>query len=287
MSNKAVIQTQSTKKIWINKQYMSELIDANNIGTYDTTIKDIAGLKDYSLIFNMLEAYFDEPDSTGTLINDENEFDIRTIKTRNKVNWAINKTILQFVSEEHRELASKVFQGRIPQQDKKFAFFWHFCLNNRLFREITINVFTKVYFSGRAQVSKEDIIAYIKDISDKNDPLKPSWSDDTVYRLATKYLSLMSKFDFVASGRIKSFHHIRPTTEALVLFLYFAKLHAPNVANILDNELLPASFISLEDIQSRLKKLSMQGFINMSYNGLALNIELTHNYKEICDALYK
>ena len=135
---------------------------------YNTVIKDIAGLKDYSLIFNILEAYFDEPDSTDTLINDENEFDIRTIKTRTKVNWAINKSILQFVSEDHRDLASKVFQSRIPQQDKKFAFLWHFCLNNRLFRDITINVFIKVYFSGRAQISKEDIIAYIKDISNKN-----------------------------------------------------------------------------------------------------------------------
>jgi len=260
--------------------------DISPLESYDTVIKDIAGLKDYSLIFHILEAYFNEPDSTGTLINDENEFDIRTIKTRTKVNWAINKSILQFVSEDHRDLASKIFQGRIPQQDKKFAFLWHFCLNNRLFREITINVFTKVYFSGRAQISKENIIAYIKDISNRNDPTKPSWSEDTIYRLATKYLSLMTKFDFVTSGRIKSFNHIRPTTEAQVLFIYFAKLHAPNLTNILDNELLPTVFIVTEDLQSRFKKLSLKGYFNMSFNGLALNIELTHSHKEICDALY-
>ena len=258
----------------------------SNLNSYNTVIKDIAGIKDYSLIFNILEAYFNESDSTDTLITDENEFDIRTSKTRNKVNWAVNKSILQFVSEEHKDLASKVFQEKIPLQDKKFAFFWHFCLNNRLFREITINVFTKIYFSGRAQISKDDIIAYIKDISDKNDPSKPSWSEDTIYRLATKYLSLMTKFDFVSSGRIKSFNHIRLSTEALVLFLYFSKLHAPNLTNILDNELLPACFIPIEDVQSRLKKLSVQGFFNMSFNGLALNIELTHSHKEICDALY-
>ena len=88
---------------------------------YDTTIKDIAGLKDYSLIFNILEAYFDESDSTDTLITDENEFDIRTSKTRNKVNWAVNKSILQFVSEEHKDLASKVFQRKTPLQDKKIC----------------------------------------------------------------------------------------------------------------------------------------------------------------------
>jgi len=253
---------------------------------YNTAIKDIAGIKDYSLIFNILEAYFDEPDSTNSLITDENEFDIRTSKTRSKVSWALNKTILQFVSEDHKDLASKIFQEKIPLQDKKFAFLWHFCLNNRLFREITINVFTKVYFSGRAQISKEDIIAYIKDISDKNDPAKPNWSEETIYRLATKYLSLMTKFDFVTTGRIKSFNHIRPSTEALVLFLYFAILYSPGKKNIMKNELLPTCFIAVEDIQSRLKKLSMKGFFNVTFNGLALNIELTHSHKEICDALY-
>ena len=75
---------------------------------YNTAIKDIAGLKDYSLIFNILEAYFNEPDLTNTLINDENEFDIRTVKTRTKVNWAINKSILQFVSEDHKDLVSNI-----------------------------------------------------------------------------------------------------------------------------------------------------------------------------------
>ncbi len=258
----------------------------SNLDSYDTSIKDIAGIKDYSLIFNIIEAYFDEPNSTDSLITDENEFDIRTTKTRTKVNWAINKAILQFVSEDHKVLVSKIFQKQIPLQDKKFAFLWHFCLNNRLVREITVNVFTKVYFSGRVQISKEDIIAYIKEITNKGEPSKPSWSEETIYRLATKYLSLMTKLDFVTSGRVKTFNHIRPSSEAQVLFLYFSKLYAPDAANILDNGLLPTSFIGLEDIQSRLKKLSMKGFFDMSFNGVELNIETTHSHKDICDALY-
>ncbi|MFW1960524.1 BrxA family protein [Acinetobacter johnsonii] len=253
---------------------------------YNTAIKDIAGIKDYTLIFNIINAYFNEPSSISSRVSEGNEFDIRTLKTRTKVSWAINKAILQFVSEEHRNLISKIFQENIPLQDKKFAFFWHFCLTNRLFREITIKVFTKVYFSGRAQISKEDIIGYIKDISDKDHTLGLGWSEETIYRLATKYLSLMTKFDFVSAGRIKSFNYIRPSSEALILFLYFAHLYSPNMKNILENELLPATFLAGENIQVKLKKLSIKGFFNMNFNGLALNIELKYSHKEICDALY-
>jgi len=50
--------------------------------------------------------------------------------------------------------------------------------------------------------------------------------------------------------------------------------------------LLPISFVPSEDVQDRLKKLSLKGFFNMNFNGVALNIELTHSYKGICDALY-
>ena len=255
---------------------------------YNTVIKDIAGIKDYSEIFNVINAYFSDPDSTEAMITDENKFDVRTYKTRTKVSWAMNKSILQFVSEEHKALASWVFREDIPLQDKNFAFLWHFCLTNRLFREITLCVFTKAYFSGRAQISKEDIIAYIKDISDKSDsPGTPSpWSEETIYRLATKYLNLMSKFGFVSSGRVKAFNHIRPSTEALVIFLYFASSYAPLTKNILENELLSASFISADDIHERLKKLSIKGYFDMNFNGLTLNIELTHSHKEICHALY-
>ncbi|WMS94479.1 DUF1819 family protein [Pseudoalteromonas sp. HL-AS2] len=265
---------------------MKDELEKINTQDYNTAIKDIAGLKDYTLIFNIISAYFFEPNLTGSKITDENEFDIRTSKTRTKVSWAINKSILQFASEEHRELVSKVFHKNIPMQDKKFAFLWHFCLNNRLFREITTQVFTKVYFSGRAQISQDDIIAYLKEriLLDGSD--MPSWSEDTLYRVATKYLSLMTKFDFVSTGRVKSFNYIRPSAEALVLFLYFSNLFVPSTKNIFDNELLPASFIAKEDIQDRLKKLSKKGFFDMSFNGVALNIELIHSNKDICDALY-
>jgi len=75
--------------------------------------------------------------------------------------------------------------------------------------------------------------------------------------------------------------------DLLFLFLYFLKLHNhQGGGNILINEFLPLSFVSSEDIKERLKKLSLKGFFNMSFDGVALNIELTHSYQGICDALY-
>ncbi|EPO2880407.1 BrxA family protein [Vibrio cholerae] len=265
---------------------MKDLIEKMSVQDYNTAIKDIAGLKDYTLVFNIISAYFFEPNLTDSKITDENEFDIRTSKTRNKVSWAINKAIIKFINQDHELLIKKIYLSDAPLIDKKFCFLWHLCLNNRLFREITTQVFSKVYFTGRAQISQDDIIAFLKDKMSSEGPDFPQWSEDTLYRVATKYLSLMTKFDFVTAGRVKSFNHIRPTPEALVLFVYFSNLFSPEIKNIFEHELLPTSFIAKEDIQDRFKKLSMKGFFDMSFNGVALNVELTHNYKDICDALY-
>ncbi|HGH8099278.1 TPA: BrxA family protein, partial [Vibrio cholerae] len=64
---------------------MKDLIEKMSVQDYNTAIKDIAGLKDYTLVFNIISAYFCEPNLTDSKITDENEFDIRTSKTRNKV----------------------------------------------------------------------------------------------------------------------------------------------------------------------------------------------------------
>ena len=139
---------------------------------------------------------------------------------------------------------------------------------------------------GRTSISKDDIAAYLKDSLSQKKSRETDWSENTITTLSTKYLNLMSKLGFVSIGRVKSFNHIRPSSEAQVLFLYFAKLFSPSNSNILTNEFLAVGFVPSDDVQDRLKRLSIKGFFNMNFNGVALNIELTHSCQGICDALY-
>lgn len=265
---------------------MAGLNNTTELGTYNTAINVIGGLKDCSVIFKAIDSHFSQSDSLKELVNRRNEFNLRTEKSRTRIEREVRKAFLHFENEDHQGLIQEIFSERVPLQDKEFVLVWQLALNNRLFREITLKVFIKTYYSGRASISKDDITAYLKEFLRQNELLQISWSENTLKTLSTKYLNLMSKFGFLSIGRIKSFKHIRPSSEAQVLFLYFAKLYSPSNSNILTNELLPISFIPSEDIQNRLKKLSLKGFFNMNFNGIALNIELTHSYKGICDALY-
>lgn len=252
---------------------------------YDTSINVIGGLQDISVIYKAIAAHFSELDTLNDLIREKNEFALRTERSRTRVHNAIKASFLVFMNEDHQALVKNIFSGKEIFANKELILFWQYSISNRLFREISTQVFCKAYYSGRAGLSKEDIIAYLKEFINQDKQLDLDWSESTVHTLATKYLNLMTKLNLLEGARIKSFKYVRPTAEDTVLFLYFANLCEPEKKNILKNEFLPLSFISTEDIQDRLKKLSLKGYFNMTYNGVDLNIELNHGYKEICDVL--
>lgn len=255
-------------------------------GSYDTSINVIGGLKDMNYIFKAFDSYFSSNDSFNDLIKERNELNLRTQKSRIRIERGIRLGFLQFKGHEHKDLIQCIFKKNTSPQDKELILFWQFALNNRLFREISIRVFSRVYFSGRTSLSKDDIKAYLKDFLSEGGKPGISWSESTINTLSTKYLNLMTKLNFLTSGKIRNFKHIKPSSEAQILFLYFAKLNQPDVNDILKNEMLPLLFIPKEDIQKRLKKLSNKGYFNMEFNGVNLNIQLTQSYKGICDVIY-
>ena len=265
---------------------MPELNKPTNHDGYDTTINVIGSLKDCEIIYKTIETYFDESDTLKKMISDRNEFNLRTEKSRSRIGRGVEVGFLQFKNQDHKDLIQSIFLSNPSLTNKELILFWQFALSNRLFREISSQVFIKAYVSGRTYMPKEDIIAYVKEMLNKNKELNIEWSETTINTLATKYMAFMTKLNILQGARKKSFNHIKISAESLVLFLYFAKLYQPKNSNILINEMLPLSFISKEDIQERLKKLSLKGLINMNFNGIDLNIELIHSYKGIYDALY-
>jgi len=253
---------------------------------YDTTINVIGGLKDCNVIYKAIESHFDNDDNITELISGRNEFNLRTERSRERVQRAVKRSFLRFENQNHCDLVYSIFMDDIPLPEREVILFWQFVLSNRLFREISLHVYVKSYFTGKVYFPKDDIIAYLKEFISQNKKLNLKWSENTINTLSTKYLNLMTKLNFLEGARKKSFKHIKLSTELLVIFLYFASIYAPDNNNILVNEILPLSLVAKEDVLERLKKLSLKGFFNMNFNGVELNIELTHSYKGICGALY-
>ena len=258
--------------------------DANTYSNqYDTAINIVGGLKDISIISEVMSIH-----STSSLALKPTDLNIqvRSEKSKSRIERAIKKSFLHFKDDDHCDLTRLIFASDIPHEDKNLYIFWQFALNNRLFREITIDCFIKIYFSGRTSIKKDDVVAYIQEkvVPIGNFP-KP-WSQSTINTLATKYLNLMSKFRFLTEGRLKSFKSIKPSSSAQILFLYLRPFFEPKQQNLLKSPSVALLFGSVEDLQIRLKKLSLKGLFNMDFSGTSLTIGLKYSYGEICNALY-
>jgi hypothetical protein len=255
--------------------------------SYNTDLNVIGGLKDSNVIETAIKSFFNPEDNFSVLINQRNEFHLRTEKSRTRIEAAIRNSFLVFNSEDHKDLIQSIYNQVSPIIQKDLILFWQFSLCNQLFCNLSLDVFMKNYYSGRVSINKDDTVGYLKEFLLINKSLNLNWSEITIDTLSTKYLYFTTKLNLLDKGRNKSFKHIKVSSESLVLFLYFAQLYDKENKNILTNKLLPLSFVPIEDIQERLKKLSLKGFFNMNFNGVALNIELIHSYKEICNVLYR
>ena len=201
---------------------MLEPNNPNKLNNYNTTINVIGGLRDCGVISKAIEAHFSDEDTLKDLISGRNELNLRTERSRIRIERAIKEAFLSFKNQDHRDLIQSVFTGNVLQPEKELILFWQFALSNRLFLEISSRVFVKVYFSGRTNLSKDDIIAYLKEFLSLNRQLNLKWSESTINTLSTKYLNLMTKLNFLEGERTKSYRHIKISAESLVLFLYFA-----------------------------------------------------------------
>lgn len=254
---------------------------------YDTAINIIGGLSDCNIINNAINTYFEIKRSEDGSGSAKSIFNLRTERSNTRTELAVRKGFLTFRDQNHESLFEAIFQNNDLAPNREIILFWQFALNNRLFREISTQVFIKTYLSGRVGLSKDDIIAFLKELINRQEVLKDKWTETTINTLATKYLNLMTKLNFLEGSRTKKFKHISMSQNLLTIFIYLSKLFAPHNPNILTNPFLPLSFIPSEYIQDRLKKPSLKGYFNMNYNGVLLNIDLIHSYRGICDVIYK
>jgi hypothetical protein len=258
-----------------------------NTKTYDTAINIIGSLKDINVLTKSFKSHFDPEDSLENLISVRNELNLRTDKSRARIESSIKESFIQFKDNNHYKLLEKIFSGNDYNTEFQYILFWQFSLTNKLFRDISTHLFLPTYFTGKIGLSKDDVFAYIKELINQNKHQNLKWSENTIETIARKYLSLMTKLGFLeGKHKKKTFTHIRPSDESLVIFLYFSQLHNPTNKNLFKNDFLSLSFVNAKDILERLKKISLKGFFNMSFNGVDLYIELAQSYEGICDALY-
>jgi len=254
--------------------------------TYNSDINIIGGIPDYQLIFKAIELYTSGKDTMEDAIIKHNEFDFKTENARKRFLAAVNSTFLNFHNEDHEALITALFTHTMSLETKQLILFWQFSLSNRLFFEISRDVFVKNYFSGRVSFPKEDVVAYLKDLIANTSELKDKFTEKTINTIASKYLTVLKKLDLLEGRQKKTFKHIQVSNDALVIFLHLLKAIDPSGSDILKNKYLSLSMVPLDSFTERVKQLAKKDLVNMSFNGVALKVDTIHTNKGIGNVLF-
>jgi hypothetical protein len=245
---------------------------------YNTDINIIGSIPNYQLILKTLKMYSKNSDKIEEMIIKNNEFDFRTERSRKRFLSGVESAFLSFKNEEYKKLIKNLFDTKLTSESENMILFWQLLINNKLFFDITKEVFLKEYYSGKVSFSKEYVIAFIKDLIFNNDDLKGKWGESTINTIASKYLTILKKLDLLEGSKIKKFKNIYLSDESFLIFLQIIKNIESSNINILKSIYINFSFISEENLLFRIKSFAKKGLLNMNFDGKILKIELLGDF---------
>ena len=257
------------------------------MNSYNTDINIIGSIPDYHLIYIALPLLLDNQKELETILVTNNEFDLRTEKSRKRFLSALNSA---FVSKNKviDELASSLMlHFKNDENAQAILLFWLFSMNNKLFFELNRDLFLRYYFQGRAELPKESVIAYIKDLISREDELKGKWSEITIETIASKYLTILKKLKLLEGNQKKKFTLVRVSDELLAVFIHLIDLSKNRKGNFLEDDFLGFTFIPKENILDRLKRIGKKDWVKLNFNGVSLQVEPVFNNNNIINGIFR
>lgn len=252
----------------------------------NSDINIIGSIPDFSLIQTSLELFAKGKDQVDLkeLVVTNNTFDFRTESARTRFLTAVSGSILVFANETHKALIENLFNTPGQETIKRKVIFWQLLFGNELFLSISKNVYAKAYFSGRTTLIGKEVFAYLKDLQTASPKLK-SFSDSTLDRIASKYLTILKKLEMVNGVIKKQILNVRLTEYEILFFVYLVMSVDSSTRDILKNPYREFFFLEKSELIQALKNIKYMPFIDLTSTGETLNVELKLSPKELVDAI--
>ena len=240
---------------------------ARTVGRYSTDCNIIGGIPDYNVLLDFISER-DEASGDGGFV-------FRTQNALSRFSKSIDTGILQFASPKHKELFMSAIAGeQYTNSEKMIILFWQMIYANKLFGKITENIFMPAVYNGRVTLDTNEVLSYLRYLQ-KEEPNSLPWSESTLDRTASKYLSTLKKLGLAEGSLVKTILHPVISDNLFVYFVRWALAVDSN--NTLSNPYFFYSFYDNTGLISRLKKINLIPYWSISQIGNDVTIELKHH----------
>ncbi len=208
---------------------------------------------------------------------------IKTKKSVERFEKAVNSTIIHFSNNNQKEIVKNLVIKEGISLDSRLMIFWNASFNNELLDAINSSIFFPAYYSGRLILRQGEVAAFLRELKE-NEAQIQKWSDSTIETTASKYLTLLKKFNLLEGSINKSIKHPFLNDKIFILFIYWL-LSIEDKTNILSSKWIQYSFSEKSHFVERILQKSFSKFIEVNYTGDKLQILPLIEYKNIYDVV--
>ena len=246
----------------------------------NSDINVLGSLSDFNLIAVLLNEKAHSKNSNETY---QAHTSIKTFKSYKRFVSAINNTLLKFSNKNIADLVQVVFENEGLSPSCLLLLFWNACVNNNLLAFLNQNVYFPALYSGRVSLKKDEVAACLKELKQTELDIQ-KWSDSTITATASKYLTLLRKFNLMQGGKEKTIATPNMGERGIILFVYWL-LTVEAKPNLLESSWLRYCFLEKETFIQQIMQKKFMKYYNLQFSGNNLKIEPTFSYKELCNEL--
>jgi hypothetical protein len=244
----------------------------------NSDINILGGLPD----FNLIQVFLNE-NNHSKATGYQSFTTIKTEKSIKRFKKAIANSFFSGRNSSIEMLTKSNLIEPIISNDGLLHLFWVASFNNDIISYLNTNVFFAAFYSGRITIKKDEVVACLKDLRTREPELK-KWSDSTLEITASKYLTLLKKFNLMTGALNKTIVHPYLNDKMFVLFIYWLKAIEVR-PNILESEWLKYCFSEQSAFVERVLQKKFLKYYQLTFTGDNLKIETTYSYDKIYDAI--
>lgn len=248
----------------------------------NSDVNILGGLSD----LNLIRVFLDKTNRSEGVSGGHRAYtSIRTDKAVKRFEKSIRGTMLHFENDDVKYIITDCIKSEGMSSDSLYLLFLNASKNNDLLNYLNKSVFFPALYGGRIGIKSEEVIACLNDLKSKESSIQ-EWSDTTITTTASKYLTLLKKFNLLEGSTSKSIKHTFLNDKVFVLFIYWL-ISIEGASNLTKSNWLQYFFLESDLFLERIMQKKYTKYYHMNYNGEQLRIEPVLPYQHIYNELTK
>jgi len=145
---------------------------------------------------------------------------------------------------------------------------------------LTLKVLFPAYKNGMTYLEKDKVVDFLE-LKQKNTKSVGKWSEATLNKIATKYLTTMKKFGYLEGRQKKKINYFSPELESFTYALYDLLDRGKPPKKIINSDRFKLFMLQEDDVLNYLERAGNAGYVKFGQAGDVYEIHPTHELKEL------